>query len=331
HSASEELFSSEELEDGVLFFHNGDEVKVVSRQNEKLWTGTLNEWNLEQNKAESGTFFDPNLTNIQMLRLDEIQEFLEECCIFHDQGILEDTTPFKHGLDNLEEWSMDLNDLDRTVASPEELDHDYDTFKSGKTHTVTVIDHCTFIHGNLPVSELLKVMDKVESGNAFMDTHLASMAGATMVFGTKEALDQMKKSKNFPLNPERVKESELAELKGLPSGFCEWLKTGERGLSSNFMASKIFGIPENAPMHYPHDPADLKRCIMFLQASQAKNWGKNMDNCGPEWNALLPRWKELKLSLKDEIQNPDLKDKAPKTYELMKNLLTRPVTPNISI
>ena len=118
----------------------------------------------------------------------------------------------------------------------------------------------------------------------------------------------------------------------------DWLANGETGVSSKVLAFAFLGVPrrkwyDNSP---PSDPADLRRCLLFLRAvPEARSvlsgeflqdpertvpeWAK------PRWEALLAHWDELETLLVEEI-GPDLDNfgkgggTAPKTYERMKEL-----------
>lgn len=53
----------------------------------------------------------------------------------------------------------------------------------------------------------------------------------------------------------------------LPAGFVEWLRTGERGLSSEAIAEQMSGLPVGQGYgfsNHPSDPADLRRCRLLL-------------------------------------------------------------------
>lgn len=73
---------------------------------------------------------------------------------------------------------------------------------------------------------------------------------------------------------------------------------------------------------YPHDPADLKRCVDYCTA----NWitdqelRRRMAGRSPEWDALLKHWGELTGLLADEIATRT-DGTATATYVRMRDIL----------
>lgn len=103
-----------------------------------------------------------------------------------------------------------------------------------------------------------------------------------------------------------------------------WLNTGRVGQSSLSMCATIFPNLEHPKLTeikdrgltYPHDPADLNRCLMFLEAvPSAKEHVGKMADIHPVWDGYVANWDKLVSTFKEEKAAGD---SAPKTYELMK-------------
>jgi hypothetical protein len=64
--------------------------------------------------------------------------------------------------------------------------------------------------------------------------------------------------------------------------------------------------------HYPHDPADLNRCLQVSPAAP-----EHMRKVSPQWAALVEHWSELA----DLLASEQASGQAPKTYARMKELM----------
>jgi hypothetical protein len=103
----------------------------------------------------------------------------------------------------------------------------------------------------------------------------------------------------------------------------KWLVHGETGESSKCMAFWLtFGERERWPS-YPHDPADLDRCLRLLaQAPGLRADLPKMAELSTEWAALMLRWDEIEASHLAEVGLGWTKARsAPKTYALMDSIL----------
>ena len=71
---------------------------------------------------------------------------------------------------------------------------------------------------------------------------------------------------------------------------------------------------------YPHDPADLGRCLRLLEA--VPEWRSRlgeMAECSTVWARLVARWEEMEVAMRDEVGIGWEKGyEAPKTYALMR-------------
>jgi hypothetical protein len=106
-------------------------------------------------------------------------------------------------------------------------------------------------------------------------------------------------------------------------GLIKWLMNGERGSSSNAMCGYIFGMPwlnENAT---PSDPADFRRCRLFVQETDCRDCIDQMREVSPALNAIIEHWDELCETMDSEVKwmSGDKSGKAEKTYALMQEIL----------
>lgn len=111
---------------------------------------------------------------------------------------------------------------------------------------------------------------------------------------------------------------------------ADWLRFGDRGVSSNAIVETLEGWPNGTLSGhwlttYPHDPADLRRCALLLRAvpGYRARIGE-LSAASPEWAALVAHWDELEALLAEEI-GAELKPQlryAPRTYKRMQELIT---------
>lgn len=97
-----------------------------------------------------------------------------------------------------------------------------------------------------------------------------------------------------------------------------WLAGHDTGNSSRFLAQLALGnrLPE---IHYPHDPADLGRCLRFLKVldpEQQKSVLRMAKHRSEHWEKLVERWDEAVALYEEEEQS----GRAPKLYDLMKEI-----------
>lgn len=103
----------------------------------------------------------------------------------------------------------------------------------------------------------------------------------------------------------------------------KWLANGERGISSNFIVAHLTGIDtgeRDGRFAYPHDPDDLRRCLMLLdQVPELVPLFENMRKASPVWDRLVTAWPELVALFTAEA--PHWRKggwwRAPKTYAEM--------------
>lgn len=113
-------------------------------------------------------------------------------------------------------------------------------------------------------------------------------------------------------------------MTALPAGAADWLRTGERGISSEAIFSHLSGIPVSGRwgLRAPQDPSDLRRCRLLLEAVPAfRAELHRMAEVSEEWTALVERWDELCATMDEEA--PEWREgrgSAPETYALMRAL-----------
>ena len=104
-----------------------------------------------------------------------------------------------------------------------------------------------------------------------------------------------------------------------------WLAIGERGLSSEAIALTALGLePTGYRASWPHDPADLRRCLLLLEAvpETRQNGLRVLAKRCPKWAALVEAWDRLSETLRSEIgETLPQRGSAPRTYALMREAL----------
>ena len=100
-----------------------------------------------------------------------------------------------------------------------------------------------------------------------------------------------------------------------------WIATGRVGASSQAMAMAACGLPSDGS--YPHDPDDLNRCLLMLEAvPEVRAHFDKIAALGVVWGRLIARWGEIEEALLDEVgRNWSKARSAPKTYQLMKEVI----------
>src|SRR5690554_6548581 len=116
---------------------------------------------------------------------------------------------------------------------------------NGATCTVTHLKGCRLVIGPVPMTEMASLLASCQDEDV-MDVHIASLVGATMVTGSQKALDELLASDDLPICEDRIKDRDAAIASGLPEAFSEWLYRGQRGVSSDYIAHRVTGIPAQA-------------------------------------------------------------------------------------
>lgn len=114
---------------------------------------------------------------------------------------------------------------------------------------------------------------------------------------------------------------------------AHWLLNGQTGLSSKTMCFTLFpqlNTKESYFGEHPHDPSDLHRCVLFLQAvPEARERLGELSAISPTWKVLIENWADLEKTLLHEMEN-DVENYP--TYEKMNALfatIPRSTTPKM--
>jgi len=83
----------------------------------------------------------------------------------------------------------------------------------------------------------------------------------------------------------------------IPQSALEWLRTGERGISSEAIFSHLTGIRVLNPtwgLDGPHDFGDFRRCELLLEAvPEFRERFGEMKTVSPYWARLVDEWPNL--------------------------------------
>lgn len=111
----------------------------------------------------------------------------------------------------------------------------------------------------------------------------------------------------------------------LNSDVVMWLRAGERGSSSNAIVSHLTGLPTGrCDLAYPRDPADLRRCVLLLEAcpTLAERFGE-MKTASPTWSRFVDAWPSLIAAF--DAEKPGWRKawagNATKTYARMREVI----------
>lgn len=183
--------------------------------------------------------------------------------------------------------------------------------------TVRNIVGCRLVFGPIPASEF-GMLAHGYSKKAVMATDIAYRIGATCVIGEPENIEELREM-DLPVSAKRHQDSLDAHATGLFK-VALWLHAGDRGLSSDAMCKRIFGLPRDAGTDHPRDPSDLNRCLQFLDATDANDNVSIMRDVSPEWARLVENWDEIVSAFKKEKPMGF----CPRTYALMQTALGAP-------
>lgn len=99
-----------------------------------------------------------------------------------------------------------------------------------------------------------------------------------------------------------------------------WIRTGERGLSSETIFEVLADHPlmeEDMEGSTPQDPSDFRRCYLLLEA--IPEWREELQKVAdqhPRWQPLVDNWAELEELYLQELPT----GKAPKLYARLHQL-----------
>lgn len=102
-----------------------------------------------------------------------------------------------------------------------------------------------------------------------------------------------------------------------------WFACGRTGISSETIAIYLTTRTHHKYGHnHPHDPADLNRCLLLLDAiPELRQDLQKMADVSDVWEKLIKRWDEVEKCFLDEVGLDWVNaDSAPKTFELMQEI-----------
>lgn len=105
------------------------------------------------------------------------------------------------------------------------------------------------------------------------------------------------------------------------TNFTTWLANGERGESSNAIATKLSGIDcrwdENTTLPHPSDPSDFKRCMKLLdQVPEFRERLNEMKEVSEVWSKLVDNWDEFERLYYKECDT----GMCPELFDRMKDI-----------
>lgn len=174
-------------------------------------------------------------------------------------------------------------------------------------YSVQRIHGCTIIRGSLPISDLVALTSGQDKRVVIAPT-IGSRLGACMVFGTPEALEDLKAA-NLPACTRVQEEIAAARSAGLGQDAIDWLDGYERGSSSECLFTLATGVKVGFGGHYlPHDSGDFGRCLNLVRSVAAVRDNLDKVRAEPEWGRVIDRWQELER-LYEEQAHSEVRDR----------------------
>lgn len=186
--------------------------------------------------------------------------------------------------------------------------------------TVEERGNCVIVYGAIsaPVLSAIATMVPKES---VMSPRLATMLDASFAFGLSSDIDALIDA----IKPEvEAKVMRQYAGKGLSAAAQRWLASGERGISSNTMFTRLTGFNALKDWHPspPADPADFRRCRLLLeQCPELVPLLPNMAEESHEWAGLVREWDMICKVMDDEVpawRAGKSRTPATNTYNLIK-------------
>jgi hypothetical protein len=175
----------------------------------------------------------------------------------------------------------------------------------------------------IPVSVFSKVARMTGKGSV-MDTDMARVHGAILVAGKPADLQRLRTAPETVAAAAALSARLPAELSPQTRHWAVW---GEQGSSSQCMFRALTGVcvpgAGRDEAAHPHDPSDLRRCILLLEAVPdiSVRLGE-LASLSPQWAALVAHWPFLADTM--ELESPDWRTgrgASPKTSEAMSAIL----------
>lgn len=154
--------------------------------------------------------------------------------------------------------------------------------------------------GPQPIDWISKTC-KLCGKDAVMDPDVARMAGANLAAGSPKALALLRKQ----LEAGAIA-STMTENPGLSLAAIKWLASGERGISSNTIFTRLTGIDalEGWGGGHPYDPSDFRRCQLLLEAlPELVPLFPKMADVSNEWKDLVYLWADIVKAMDEESPN----------------------------
>lgn len=108
----------------------------------------------------------------------------------------------------------------------------------------------------------------------------------------------------------------------LSESALNWLKNGEKGVSSETMFGAITGLEIQSRRSHPSDPDDFKRCMKLINA--VPEWNNELYKVAAlsdTWNNIINNWETLCLMMEDTLKewySDPPKDGSKKKFEASK-------------
>lgn len=112
-------------------------------------------------------------------------------------------------------------------------------------------------------------------------------------------------------------------MKSVSERVIEWFLSNDTGVSSSAIVAVMTGNDsEKDGPDYPHDPADLGRCLRLLELiPEWKPRLPEMAKRGPVWTDLVARWHDLESTFHAEVgSGRRVGKKAPRTWDLLRKI-----------
>jgi len=185
--------------------------------------------------------------------------------------------------------------------------------------TIIERNNCVLVEGALPPKWITAIASTMPK-KAVVSPDLARMLGANFAFGMASDIDALIATIKPQAEAQAVRQH---SDKGLSDAAVRWLASGERGMSSAAMFTKLTGVKAtDDPEAHPRDPADVRRCWLLLdQCPELKPLFPKMAEVSTQWAGLVRDWDAIILTLYEEwisIRDPKRSASAPRTYNLIK-------------
>jgi hypothetical protein len=193
-------------------------------------------------------------------------------------------------------------------------------------YTVEHRGNCVLVTGAVPMSAFGTLMKLVPRGSV-MDQDCARVWGANFAFGPADELADL-----LSAGAENAYRHERAKNPTVSDAAAKWLAGGERGISSNFIFTRLTGIDAMRGWgverdSHPHDPADFRRCQLLLeQVPDLQERFIKMALVSNEWDRLVAAWPAIIAALDEEVpgwRDGRTRKPATKAYDLIKAAVGR--------